>query len=176
MEIETTAVITTRTRRTIYNTVSMTIFYGRSTSFIVSAPIQTIRKRRKSPRRLTCASSNHGQLFLLTFTRLKLSTSVSRPPRKKRRERRRNTERNEQLQLKPVPKIKDHIFHQIFKPSWDVTNEAQFVWLFWNYTLVFRMQARTHQTAAPFLGFKFRPLLLSILPEVLSNHSNMIWN
>lgn len=95
---------------------------------------------------------------------------------KKRPERRRNTERNEQLQLKPLPKIKDHIFHQIFKPSRDVTNEAQFVWLFWNYTLVFRMQARTHQTAAPFLGFKFCPLLLSILPEVLSNHSNMIWN
>lgn len=51
---------------------------------------------------------------------LKMSTSAS-PLSRKRRECHRNTGRNEQLQLKTVPKINGHIF----RPIWDVTNCSQ---------------------------------------------------
>lgn len=111
MEIETTAVRTTRTRRTIYNTVSMTIFYGRSTSFIVSAPIQTIRKKEKtSPSPRVCVQ--RSQAIIPSDVHEAENCQRLRRGRlgKKRRERCRNTERNEQLQLKPVPKIKGSHF------------------------------------------------------------------
>lgn len=96
---------------------------------------------------------------------LKMSTSAS-PLSQKRRECCRNTGRNEQLQLKTVPKTNGHIFH----PIWDVTNCSQraqekgrlfiLVSLYWNYMLVFWMQKRTHQMRALFLCVLILPFAL----------------
>lgn len=128
METYTKVVTTTRTRLRFHD-----FLCGKSMSLIlVSAPVLTLSLNHiKSTRWSMCGppviADNYSKRCLgwpWAVCVARLGWKCQRQRRhclRKRRECRRNTGRNEQLQLKTVPKRNGHIFH----PIWDVTNCSQ---------------------------------------------------